>query len=209
MKIRTPYLRIFALICLFAQVSTLHASGIFGRVSDQAGLPLPFANVFIEGSTRGCATNLEGYFELELEPGSYTVVARFLGYATERKSIVLGNSKQELNFLLAAESLTLQDVLISGAEDPGMGIMRKAIANREIYRRETNSFSVDAYIKGLQRIDAAPDKILGIRIDAGDILDSNNAGIVYLSESYSRLHVKNAGTAAMPCGPGKRCLPAR
>lgn len=190
-------MRIFALICLFAQVSTLHASGIFGRVSDQAGLPLPFANVFIEGSTRGCATNLEGYFELELEPGSYTVVARFLGYATERKSIVLGNSKQELNFLLAAESLTLQDVLISGAEDPGMGIMRKAIANREIYRRETNSFSVDAYIKGLQRIDAAPDKILGIRIDAGDILDSNNAGIVYLSESYSRLHVKNAGTAAM------------
>ncbi len=170
------------------------ATGIYGRVTETSGLPLPFANVFIDGDTRGCATNLDGYYRLDLEPGTYTVVARYLGYSTLRQTITVAAADLELNFLLNPESLTMQEVVISGGEDPAMAIMRKAIANRELYRRETTSFSTDVYIKGLQQIDEAPEKILGIRIDAGDLLDSNNTGIVYLSESLSRLHVQDGGT---------------
>ncbi len=167
---------------------------VYGTVTDANGTPLPFANVFVEGTTRGCATNLEGYYELALEPGNHVLVVRYLGYTSQRQALPMSAARRELNWLLQPEALTLQDVIISGSEDPGMAIMRKAIAARESFRRETGSFSTDAYIKGLQRIDGAPEKIMGIRIDAGDMLDSNNTGIVYLSESYSRLHVDKPGT---------------
>ncbi|MBI1191742.1 MAG: carboxypeptidase-like regulatory domain-containing protein, partial [Bacteroidetes bacterium] len=195
---------LFAILLLFslpAAAGTASPSPVtvYGTVTDADGTPLPFANLFVEGTTRGCATNLEGYYELALEPGDYVLVVRFLGYTTQRQPLSLSNSpvRRELNWVMQPEALTLQDVVISGSEDPGMAIMRKAIAAREGFRKETSSFSTDAYIKGLQRIDGAPEKIMGIRIDAGDVLDSNNAGIVYLSESYSRLHVDKPGTAGM------------
>lgn len=168
-----------------------------GTIEDEEGDPLPFANVWVEGSATGCATNAEGFYSLELNPGDHNITVRYLGYATQRQQVsVRSGQVTEADFRLAPESLTLQDVVISGSEDPGMAIMRKAIAQRERYRRECTDFSVDAYVKSLQKIDEAPDRILGIRIDGGDVLDSNNAGIVYLSESYSRLHVKNAGSAS-------------
>ncbi len=172
------------------------SSGVFGSIKDRDGTPLPFANVFVEGSAKGCASNLEGDYALDLEPGSYTLVARYLGYTTQRIPVSIGAQRQRLDFVMEPETLTLKDVLISGTEDPALEIMRKAIAKREEYQRETRSFSTEVYIKGMQRIDQAPDKIFGISLNEGafgESLDSNNSGIIYLSESFSRLHVRDAG----------------
>lgn len=200
MPSNTPMtVRLLCGLLLFALwPGVLRAALLYGTVSDPSGEALPFANVLVEGSTRGAATNLEGYFELELEPGAYVLIVRYLGYATRRIPLNLGSENQELQVTLQPESLTLSDVVVSGSEDPAVAIMRKAIARRETYRRETPDFSADVYIKGLQQIDEAPVRILGIKIETGDLLDSNRTGIVYLSESFSRLHVQGAGT------PGKR-----
>lgn len=58
---------------------------IAGRVVDTAGEPLPGVNVFIEGTTQGNATDADGeYFILNIRPGSYTLVASFIGFKTVR-----------------------------------------------------------------------------------------------------------------------------
>jgi len=55
---------------------------ITGNVVDaESGLPLPGANVLIEGTVLGGAADLEGYFAiLNVTPGSYTVRVSMIGY---------------------------------------------------------------------------------------------------------------------------------
>lgn len=203
--------------------SAPHASILDGLVLDTAGHPLPFANVAVypigseDGSSgssnaeatwpqtgspkdgtpiAGAATNLEGRFVLQLEPGPYRLVLRYVGYQSLERRIVVPEGGLKQTFRLQPQTLHLDDVVVRGDEDPAMEIMRKAIAKRELHRLEQQAFSVDAYVKGLQRIDAAPDRVLGFRVDAAGILDSSRSGIVYLSESISRLHVLRNPTGA-------------
>lgn len=58
---------------------------IAGRVTDaKTGEGIPFANVIIEGTTLGAATNLEGYYTIiNVPPGVYTVKASVVGYETK------------------------------------------------------------------------------------------------------------------------------
>jgi outer membrane receptor protein involved in Fe transport len=55
---------------------------IAGRVVDaQNRDPLPGANVVVEGTTLGAATDANGYFTiLQVPPGTYNVVAKMIGY---------------------------------------------------------------------------------------------------------------------------------
>lgn len=174
-----------------------------GLVLDTAGKALPFANVaaYPAGAGQaeqtgpdavpaaGAASNLEGRFQLALEPGRYRIVVRYVGYSRVERSVELSAEGLFVELRLAPQALRLDDVVVRGDEDPANGIMRQAIARREGYRTEQPAFSVDAYVKGLQRIDKAPERVLGFRVDAAGILDSSRSGIVYLSESISRLHV--------------------
>ncbi len=61
---------------------------IMGRVTDaKTGEPLPGANVFIEGTALGAASDLEGYYYiLNVPAGKMTVVCQMIGYRTVKKS---------------------------------------------------------------------------------------------------------------------------
>lgn len=67
---------------LFAQTT----GKIIGKVRDkQTGQPLPGANVLVEGTTRGAATDTGGnFFIINLPPGVYTLRVQMLGYETVR-----------------------------------------------------------------------------------------------------------------------------
>ena len=57
---------------------------IAGRVLDaETGSPLPGANVIIEGTMMGSASDLEGYYQiLNIPPGIYTLKVAMMGYKT-------------------------------------------------------------------------------------------------------------------------------
>ena len=56
--------------------------GIKGKIYDAVNnSPLPFVNVIIQGTTTGAATDIDGNYEIpRLQPGTYTIVATFVGY---------------------------------------------------------------------------------------------------------------------------------
>ena len=80
---------IMSVIVLLGTVSLAHAQTgkIAGRVVDAAsGEPLPGVNVVIEGTTRGSTTGIDGeYVMIGIRPGTYTLTASFVGFATERR----------------------------------------------------------------------------------------------------------------------------
>src|SRR5210317_562292 len=63
---------------LFAQST----GKIMGKVIDQdTGEGIPFANIFVEGTSTGAASDLEGNFViLNVSPDVYTVTASYIGY---------------------------------------------------------------------------------------------------------------------------------
>jgi hypothetical protein len=171
-------------VCAFSQQIT-----ISGKVSDEHNSPVPFASIYIKNTTKGTSANSDGAYSLQLSPGTYEVVYKAVGYSQEtHKLIITGN--QVVNVVLKTEAYQLQGVNISsGAEDPAYAIIRKAIKKRKSHLDEVNAYTCEVYIKGLQKLLAAPKKFMGFDVEkatreAG--LDSNRRGIIYLSESESK-----------------------
>ena len=185
MKIRILFLSFFATLCtlpLAAQVS--------GTVTDRAGEPLPFASIYLKGTTTGTTSNVEGEYKLELAPGAYHLVFQYVGYRQKTVELQLGAEPFRLDITLEEEAIQLAAVeVLANAEDPAYAIIRKAIARREYFRDQVEAFSCDVYIKGAIKVLDAPEKVLGVEVgDMEGNLDSTRQGILYLSESESRLY---------------------
>ncbi|MCB0640468.1 MAG: carboxypeptidase-like regulatory domain-containing protein, partial [Phaeodactylibacter sp.] len=61
----------------------LNYAQVYGTVTDVYGEALPFANIYLKGTSTGTAANIEGVYELQLEPGSYEIVFQYIGYETK------------------------------------------------------------------------------------------------------------------------------
>ncbi len=98
MKLKTLFKVSGFLLCFtvvfsigFVQAANFGETGkIAGRVVDgQTGDPIPGANVIIEGTTQGAATDMNGYYTiLKMRPGTYTVVSSVIGYKKVRTTNV-------------------------------------------------------------------------------------------------------------------------
>lgn len=95
---------IFLFICLpfltMAQNTDTDEATVSGTVINPEGDPLPSASVAIYDTTTstiidGAATSKQGYFEIEVEPGSYMLKVTFVGYQNFQQPIEVssGNVK--------------------------------------------------------------------------------------------------------------------
>ena len=167
-----------------------------GKVTDQNGKAVPFASVYVKNTTNGASANIEGDYSLSLLPGQYDLQFKAVGYKQETRHIDL-KSNTTLNTTLSTEVYDLKSVTVNAkGEDPAYAIIRKAIKKRKAHLSEVKAYTCEVYIKGLQKLLAAPKKFMGFDIQkAGKEigLDSNRRGIVYLSESESKLSYQYPG----------------
>ena len=109
---------------VFFVVSGIHLScfsqTITGTVKEKgSGLPLPFANVFVNNTTIGSATDVEGRFLIRGEFSSdIELVASFVGYITEVKAISF-RKKGEINidFELVFNESNLSEIELKAKRD--------------------------------------------------------------------------------------------
>lgn len=93
-----------------------HEGIIKGKVISN-GSPLPYANVFIEGTTNGVISNEKGIFEIKnLELGKYTVVFSLTGFESQKIQVEISQEKLEiiLDIQLKENLYELEEVVISG-----------------------------------------------------------------------------------------------
>lgn len=179
---KMPLLRNLPIICilfLFTQSHAQSQGSIKGRVLDENGAGLPFATLLLQNTSTGTTTNLEGAFEFSIPDGKHQMIVQFVGY--ERKLISVNARKsKELTIQMEPVVLQLNAVTVSAKEkDPAYRVIRQAMKKRKYHRDQVQAFGCDVYIKGLQRLDKKPDKILGVTVNV-------DTGIVYLSESVSQ-----------------------
>ena len=134
---------------LFTLVSLVSlAGGVRGRITTTDGTPLPYAGILLQGTSVGTMSNLDGNYELALEPGVHTVVFQYLGFRSVTKSVTIGAEFSEVNITLEEQPLNLGGFQVGkGKEDPAYTIMRKAISKARFHQLQVRSYTAKAYTR--------------------------------------------------------------
>ncbi|MGO3810782.1 DUF5686 and carboxypeptidase regulatory-like domain-containing protein [Mesonia sp.] len=167
-------------------------SQVVGKVTDEAGEPVPYVNIYLKDTYKGTTSNNEGNYKLDYEQtGTNTLVFQFLGFKTLEKEVNIERFPFILNVSLAEESTSLDEVVLKSGKNPAIRVIKKAIKYRKENLAKTDAYTADFYSRGLWKIKNAPKKILGAEVgDLGGGLDSTRSGIVYLSETISKIKFK-------------------
>ncbi|TVZ59449.1 carboxypeptidase-like protein [Flavobacteriaceae bacterium MAR_2010_105] len=179
--------QLILLFCLF--IGSSASSQIKGKVTNTNNEPLPFVNIYIENTFTGTTSNEDGNYELNVtETKSYTLIFQSLGFKTVKRTVAVETFPFNLNVTLEDEEITLNEVVINTADNPANAIIRQTIAKRKANLERIQSYKANFYSRGLIRIKEAPEKLLGQDIgDLGGGLDSTRSGIIYLSETISKI----------------------
>lgn len=106
---------------LFSSVLLAQTGSINGNISDSRSKETIIgANVFIEGTTIGAATDLDGNFEIgSLRPGKYTVVVKYVSYKDQFISDVEVQSgkKTTLTISLVEDIAELAEVVVTAKKE--------------------------------------------------------------------------------------------
>ncbi|MBD3274930.1 MAG: TonB-dependent receptor plug domain-containing protein, partial [Candidatus Marinimicrobia bacterium] len=176
MLMRGIAVKLFAALCfvLFigAGISFSQTTGkIAGSVTDaETGEPLPGVNVFIQGTDLGAATDADGdYFIIQVPPGTYTVVARFIGYAEQRKTGAQVNIDRtlELDFSLQPSAIAGEEVTVTAERN----VVRKDVSHSvsEISEQEATGTAAVSNLQDLVLLQP------GVEMGGGYMSDDSRA----------------------------------
>jgi hypothetical protein len=128
--VRSAFVRFLALsvgftIALVIATSPLSAQQTTGKVegtvSDQAGVAIANAQVFVVGTSFGAISNDKGYYFINNVPvGTYTVRAQFIGYApAEVRGVrVVGGNTIAVDVKMQSSAVVLTGVTVTAAANP-------------------------------------------------------------------------------------------
>ncbi|MCB9358140.1 MAG: TonB-dependent receptor [Calditrichaeota bacterium] len=111
----TAFLMLGIATCAFARAT------ISGKIKDDAtGESIPAVAVIVEGTNRGAAANVEGFFSIpNLEPGDYRLRFSSLGYEPLTKAVSINGDDQHFEVRLRETALSGQEVtIIAEREEP-------------------------------------------------------------------------------------------
>lgn len=173
-------LLILSLLPFYTQAGLLK-----GKVTDEKGVKLPYATIFLQGTTIGTTANGNGDYELPVDPGLYKVICQYVGFRQSSfNATVAGSETIVHNFTLQEQSLDMKEVVVhANAEDPAYEIIRNTIKRRSFHLEQVLSFQTSIYLKGILRTRKMPDKFMGQKVkDEETLVDSVGKGVLYLLE---------------------------
>ncbi len=131
-------------LCLFTVSLTVTSFSqtvkLTGRVIDgHTEEPLPFTNIYLNGTTTGTTTDLDGYYTLTTERTSDSLTASAIGY--EKMSHFIGHAPEiTLNFKLNRTNFNLTEVVVIAGENPAHILLREIIKNKPNNDKEKLDF---------------------------------------------------------------------
>lgn len=84
---------------------------ISGKVTDEAGEPLPGVSILIKGTQQGTTTNTEGAFTIETPETNAVLVFSFVGYLSQE---IATDGRRSLDITLKADNKALEEVIVVG-----------------------------------------------------------------------------------------------
>lgn len=149
--------RIFSLILLFLPAALFGQVKITGTVSDAAdGMPLPGANIIIQGTSQGTVTDANGAFSMEVPPDAVLVVS-YMGYLSESIDV---DGQTTINVVLTPDLAKLDEVVVIG-----YGTMKKSDLTGAVSSIKEEDIKS---IKSSNAIEAMQGKVAGVDMTRSD-----------------------------------------
>ncbi len=101
---------------------------VTGTVIDEAGQPLPGANVIEKGTTNGTQTDFDGNFSLNVAEGA-TLVFSYVGFRTQEAAV---NGQSVVNVTLAEDAAALDEVIVTGYSTQTRGDLTGSVGSVDI-----------------------------------------------------------------------------
>ena len=118
----------FLLLMIFPTLALAQNGKISGQVTDAvSGQPLPGVNVIVQELQIGAASDIDGMYEIdELEAGTYTLVASFIGFKQYTVTVSLTAGQEVLtNIPLSEDLIGLEEIVVTGQ---GSGIEKRRLS---------------------------------------------------------------------------------
>lgn len=149
---------------VFSQNGVLTGTLYDGELNDV----LPFANITVESANKGAITDFEGKYNLEMQPGVYTVSYTFVGYETKNITDVVVESDKEtiINVTLNPSASQLNEVVITttarrNTEQSVLNLQRKSVS-------QIDGLSIESINKsGASDLAAAVKNVPGVSVQGG------------------------------------------
>lgn len=125
-----------------------------GKITSSDGHPVAQASLAIEGTSYGTYSNDNGSYRLELPEGTYTVVASFIGYESQKKSVKL-TGKKTVDFILKEETVALKDVEVY-AKSKSQKLREGAFA--------VNALDVKPVVNSLSNLNELVNRTSGVKV---------------------------------------------
>ena len=143
--------------------------GISGTIIDgDFNEPLPFANIIVKETDKGVVSDFDGNFSLELEPGTYSVVASFVGYQPKEITNVEvdANNFSIIDIVLSSAASGLEEVVISVEASTNSEASVLAIQKRSASLMD--GLSAQSFKKvGASTIASAIKRVPGVSVQGG------------------------------------------
>lgn len=180
---KKQYLFLVLIVC------QLNYAQIIGKITDDKGMPLSLVTILEENTYNGTSSNDQGNYELNIKKlGNHTLVFQYLGFKTKKITVTVDKLPFTQNVKLVEENLSLSEVVIDAKNNPANAIIREAIAHKKENSEKTARFKADFYSRGIFKVKDLPKKIMGQKVgDLEGAVDSTGTGIIYLSETVSKI----------------------
>ena len=160
-----------------------------GKITDkETNEPLIGATVQIVGTTLGIATDIDGCYELSVEPGTYHLLVKYVGYKELHREQVKISGTTLLDFVLEADHAMLEEVSVKA---------RKNMENERVLQMERQQASVaienlgakEMSLKGVSNVQEGVKKITGISIASAGQLVVRGLGDRYSTTTLNGLPI--------------------
>ncbi|MCW3462919.1 TonB-dependent receptor [Chitinophaga nivalis] len=165
-------------------------SKITGKVTDKkSGEPLIGLTVMITGAGKGAVTDVEGRYTLSVQPGSYTLEFKFMGYQTKSVAEVIVTTGKPTYLDIVMEersSKSLKEVVISGTAK------QETINSLLTLQKNTNTV---AQVVSAEAIRKSPDRNTGEvlkRVSGASMQDGKYLVVRGLADRYNQATVNGA-----------------
>lgn len=159
---------LYSLLLLLSAITANSQTGIIaGTINDgQLNDILPFANVIVQGTTKGTTSDFDGKYTLEIAPGTYVIEFSFVGYNTQQISEVIVTENNTTNLDVTLSGASLDEVIITSTsrqntEQSVLNLQKKSV-------QLLDGLSLESIKKsGASNVAAAVKNIPGVSVQGG------------------------------------------
>lgn len=173
---------------------------ISGKVTSEAGEPIPGVNIILKGTTIGTVTDVEGHYLLEVPDLTGTLLFSYIGYTTSEVPI---SGRTSVDVILLEDTRRLDEVVVVGYGTVKKSDLTGSVSS--ISSEEIKAMPLTSMDQGLQgraagvhvvQASGQPGGMATIRIRGGNSLQGGNEPL-YVIDGFP---VYNGGGFGVPGG---------